>query len=735
MNVKFAIAIATMILPVLCFSQNGEVTDTLQSPGELAEVIVYANKFPEHNRYVAQQVTVITNKTALNLQPNSADVLINSGALFVQKSQQGGGSPVIRGFEASRVLLMVDGIRMNNAIYRAGHLQNIITVDNMILDRMEVLYGPSSTLYGSDALGGVVNMFTRNPSLTSKSKTEISGSASLRYATAINEQRGNIILNIGGRKFASLTSVTYGSFGDIIQGSNRSDKYPSFGSRPVYVQRFGNKDSLVANPDPDKQISSGYDQVDVTQKFLFQPNKNIQHILNLQFSNTSDVTRYDRLTDGADGNLDYAEWYYGPQLRNMAAYHFNAVQVNGFFQNIKAAISYQDIKESRITRRFSSDNKDFRWEHVNVFGASIDLKHYDKKNELHAGAESYTNFVRSTAERRNISTGAVSRIRTRYSDGPTSQATNAVFVQHAYFINEHLTLNDGLRFNLVNLNAVFADTSIMSFPFKEAKQNNFAVTGNLGLVYSTEKTRAALAFSSGFRSPNVDDMSKVFESGSGIIIVPNADLEPEYTYNGELNVNHTGSKFWCGGSVVYTLFRNAIVLDAFTYNGQSAIDIDGISSTVQALQNKAKAYLYGFSANAGYTIAKNTSLDGVVTYTYGRFTGADGAKVPLDHIPPVYGRMGVKHTETKWNAEFFTLFNGWKRSKNYNPFGEDNEQYATADGMPSWLTLNLRGAVNVGKNVTAQLMIENILDRNYRYFASGISAPGRNFAISIKTSL
>ena len=735
MNVKFAIAIATMILPVLCFSQNGEVTDTLQSPGELAEVIVYANKFPEHNRYVAQQVTVITNKTALNLQPNSADVLINSGALFVQKSQQGGGSPVIRGFEASRVLLMVDGIRMNNAIYRAGHLQNIITVDNMILDRMEVLYGPSSTLYGSDALGGVVNMFTRNPSLTSKSKTEISGSASLRYATAINEQRGNIILNIGGRKFASLTSVTYGSFGDIIQGSNRSDKYPSFGSRPVYVQRFGNKDSLVANPDPDKQISSGYDQVDVTQKFLFQPNKNIQHILNLQFSNTSDVTRYDRLTDGADGNLDYAEWYYGPQLRNMAAYHFNAVQVNGFFQNIKAAISYQDIKESRITRRFSSDNKDFRWEHVNVFGASIDLKHYDKKNELHAGAESYTNFVRSTAERRNISTGAVSRIRTRYSDGPTSQATNAVFVQHAYFINEHLTLNDGLRFNLVNLNAVFADTSIMSFPFKEAKQNNFAVTGNLGLVYSTEKTRAALAFSSGFRSPNVDDMSKVFESGSGIIIVPNADLEPEYTYNGELNVNHTGSKFWCGGSVFYTLFRNAIVLDAFTYNGQSAIDIDGISSTVQALQNKAKAYLYGFSANAGYTIAKNTSLDGVVTYTYGRFTGADGAKVQLDHIQPVYGSMGVKHTETKWNAEFFTLFNGWKRSKNYNPFGEDNEQYATADGMPSWLTLNLRGAVNVGKNVTAQLMIENILDRNYRYFASGISAPGRNFAISIKTSL
>lgn len=735
MNIKFKAAIAAMIIPFFSFGQDKDVSDTLKNPGELAEVIVYANKFPELSRHVGQQVKVINNKSALHLQPNTADVLINSGALFVQKSQQGGGSPVIRGFEASRVLLMVDGIRMNNAIYRAGHLQNIITVDNMILDRLEVLYGPSSTLYGSDALGGVVNMFTKNPALSSTRKTSFGGSATLRLATASEEQRGNIVVNIGGKNFASLTSVTYGSFGDLVQGDQRNEKYPDFGARPYYVQRIGGKDSVFNNPDPNKQISSGYKQVDVMQKFMFQPKDNIQHIVNLQFSNSGDVPRYDRLTDLSNGTLKYAEWYYGPQVRNMASYNFNANRLSGFFQQLKATASYQDIRESRITRKLNSNNKDFRWEQVDVFGASIDMKHIDKKNELHIGAESYTNFVRSTAERRDIVSGIASRINTRYSDGPTSMSTNALYAQHTHFINEHLTLNDGLRLNLVNLNAVFADTSIFHFPFKNVTQKNFAVTGNLGLVYGTEKTRVALVFSSGFRSPNVDDMSKVFESGGGVIIVPNPDIKPEYTYNGELNFNHTDNAFVYGGSFFYTLFRNAIVQDAFTFNGQSTLDIDGTPSNVEALQNKAKAFLYGFSANAAYTFAKKTSIDGVITYTYGRFTGTDGTKVPLDHIPPVYGRVGLKHNEAKWNAELFTLFNGWKKIKNYNPYGEDNEQYATPDGMPSWFTLNLKGSVNIGKNVTLQLLSENILDKNYRYFASGISAPGRNFAVSIKTSL
>lgn len=725
---KKIIIILCFNIPYLLVAQENTDTAAINTN----DVIVYANKFPEQSRYIAQFVSQIRKPHALNLQPNSADVLINSGNVFVQKSQQGGGSPVLRGFEGSRVLLMVDGVRMNTAIFRTGHLQNVLTVDNMVLARMEILYGPSSTLYGSDALGGVVSMTTINPKLNSEKKTVISGSASARYATANNEQRINAIIHAGDNQWASLTSITYGSFGDMIQGDNRREAYPDFGKQFNIVKRFDDRDTILSNPNTNEQISSGYKQVDVMQKFLYQPNENIQHILNLQFSNTNDIPRYDRLSDTSGGKPVFAEWYYGPAIRNMGAYHFSASKLNGFFRDIKITASYQDVRESRVNRRLNSSNKDFRWERVDAFGITADFKHYSKKNELHIGADNYTNFVRSTAERRNIITGIPSRISTRYSDGPTSMSWNAVYAQHTYKISKSFTLNEGIRLSHVSLNAVFADTTLMKFPFTRARQNNIAVTGNVGLIYGTDKgSRVAAILSSGFRNPNVDDLSKVFDTRTGAVVVPNPDLKPEYTYNGEINFNHYGSNWSIGGAMFTTLFQNAIVVDVFQFNGQDSIIYDDVKSGVLAAQNKARANLFGFSINASWTFAKNTTIDGVFTYTKGDYTNA-GITVPLDHVPPNYGRYGIRHTAKTWQAEFFSLFNGWKRIEDYSPSGEDNQQYATVDGMPAWMTFNLRTAVNITKTVMIQVLAENLTDLNYRYFSSGFSAAGRNFVVSMK---
>jgi hemoglobin/transferrin/lactoferrin receptor protein len=176
------------------------------------------------------------------------------------------------------------------------------------------------------------------------------------------------------------------------------------------------------------------------------------------------------------------------------------------------------------------------------------------------------------------------------------------------------------------------------------------------------------------------------------------------------------------------------VLDQFKFNGQDSILFSGVKSGVFAMQNKASAYLYGFSVNAAYTLIKGTTIDGVVTYSNGTYTDQNSKTVPLDHIPPVYGRVAFKHVATVWNAEFFALFNGWKRIANYNPNGEDNQQYATADGMPAWTTLNIRVGANFGKHLAAQFLLENITDKNYRYFASGISAPGRNVSVTLRAS-
>lgn len=717
-------------------AQTQRLQDTIQKePVTLNSVVVYANKFPELLRHLTQSIKTISDKNTLQNQANTGDILLNTGALFVQKSQQGGSSPVIRGFEASRVLLMVDGVRMNNAIYRSGHLQNVITIDNNILDRVEILYGPSSTLYGSDALGGVVNLYTRNPVLGTDGKTSVTGNASVRYATATEETKGHVDFTIGGNRWASLTSVSYGRFGDMHQGTNRQAAYPDFGKKNFTVRRYGNTDSSFANPDPDKQTGSDYRQTDITQKILFQPKENIQHLLNIQLSHSGNVPRYDRLSEISGTIPAYAEWYYGPQVRNLLSYQFSANRQPGFFKEIRMVASYQDIEESRITRRFKNNNRDSRRERVNVWGFNMDAKHYRGKNELHLGIESYTNYVQSTADRMNIVSGALSRITTRYSDGPTKMSSNAVYAQQIYKINDRWTLNDGLRFNLVNMDAHFADTSLMHFPFNKAVQHHVAVTGNLGLVYAnTNRFRIAFLLSSGFRSPNVDDLTKVFDTKTGYVVVPNKDLKPEYTYNAEINWNRFAEHFSFGGSVFYTWFRNAIVVDKFSFNGSDSIVYQNVNSGVFAPQNKARAYVAGFSLNASWKPEKNTTLEVVYTYTKGKFTNA-GVTVPLDHIPPVFGRAGLKHTRTSWQAETYVLFNGWKRIADYNPNGEDNQQYATPDGMPSWYSLNLRGLVKLRTQLSVQLQVENLLDRNYRYFSSGISAPGRNYILSLKAGL
>ena len=538
----------------------------------LPDVVVFANKFPALSKNIVQKVDLITDKNAINQQSNTGDILIQSGQVFVQKSQSGGGSPVIRGFEASRVLLMVDGVRLNNAIFRGGHLQNIITIDNMILDRVEVIYGPSSTLYGSDALGGVVNMFTKKPILTTTTNWKTNANLIQRYASGQNENRTHVDVNIANNKWAYLTSYTYGSFGDLRQGANRSATYPDFGKRTFYVVREAGADVVKINEDVNVQKLSGYQQTDLLQKVLYKPNENSEHLLNIQISNSSNINRYDRLTETAKGLPVYAEWYYGPQIRNLISYKYTTTKLPGYFSDLMVTSSFQDIEESRISRRYNTTAKDFRFERVHVLGVNADLLHKQSNGEIHLGAESYTNFVQSTAERLNIATNALSRITTRYSDGPTKMSYNALYLQQTKQLDAHWVLNDGIRLNLVQLDARFADTTLMHFPFNRAIQNNTAVTGNLGIAYNGENGyRATAGLSSGFRSPNVDDLTKVFDTKTGYVVVPNKDLKPEYTYNAEINISHTGNIASWGASVFYTWFNNAIVVSKYNWNGQDNI--------------------------------------------------------------------------------------------------------------------------------------------------------------------
>jgi hemoglobin/transferrin/lactoferrin receptor protein len=734
----------TLFFAFISTALNGlaqTATDTTLEAVPIRETVISANRSSQARSAVAQQVTILRRAEIeqMNAQ-TTADLIQNSGAAFLQKSQQGGGSPVLRGFEASRVLLVVDGVRMNNAIYRSGHLQNIITMDNAALERAEVIFGPASTVYGSDALGGAICFYTKKPVFAAEGEgLKTTGGAFFRYGTANDEKTAHTDISLGGQRLGSFTSFTFSDFGDLRMGEQEGSA-PFFGLREQYVERINGQDSLVRNSDPYVQKFSGYRQYDFLEKIVFQPNANSSHTLNFQLSTSNDIPRYDRLTDPGSGGegLRFAEWNYGPQDRILAAYKLALNKLGWFDGGLRVTASYQYIQESRHDRRFGNANRNNRTEQVGVWGFESEAQKNWGRQSLRVGLDGQYNDVQSTAFQENIETGATSPLSTRYPDGGSTIWTVATFATHSWQPknSDFWTFSEGLRVGYTALKAKFLDKEFFPFPYDEATQNTPVASGSLGAVWNSAKGwRMALSAATGFRVPNVDDLSKVFDSQPGSVVVPNPDLKPEKTLNLDLNVTrHIAGRLRWENVLWFTALRDAIVTAPFQFNGEDSIFYEGELSRVLANQNERAANLWGFSSNLEADILSNLAAFGSINYTRGRVQQDESDDTPLDHIPPLYGRVGVRWHTPRANVEAFTLFNGKKPIEEYSDSGEDNPQYAPADGMPSWLTLNLRGGYHFGKKMALQVGIDNLLDVQYRTFASGINGPGRNFWVTARVS-
>lgn len=707
---------------------------------DLDEEIVSASRFREVKQDVSKRVEVIrrTELDQMN-QSNSADVLSASGNVFVQKSQLGGGSPVLRGFETNKVLLVVDGVPLNNAIYRGGHLQNVITIDQASLEKVEIVYGPGSVVYGSDALGGVMHFYTQSPEYSTDSKLLVKSRNYGRYFSAANGFAANSTLILGSKKWSSVTSFSYAQYDDLVQGSKRKSNYPNFGERGFYVERINDKDSVINNPNKNRQIGSGYSQYDILQKIGFKQNNFLEHKLNFQFSNSSDISRYDRLTQTKNGLPKFAEWYYGPQLRAMGSYELNFTKKTRMFDRLRVILSQQFIKESRHDRNFNSSFLNNRNEQVAVSSLLVDFEKLIKKQEVRYGISGSYNNVSSKAFVKNIVNDTTGDLDTRYPDGGSNVTSIAAYITDAWHINSKVIVNGGVRANYVNLNAVFKSKEFFPFPFDEAQVSNFAVNGNLGIVYLPNKIlRIALSESSGFRAPNIDDIAKVFESvvetGStqGKLVMPNPNLKPEYAYSTELSVGlRFDEKYQFTVLGYYTYINNLIAVLPSTFNGSDTILYNTNYVDVYSAQNANQGSIYGFEGTLKIQPFKNTILTSSLTYTKGQLT-FNGAQQPLDHIPPLYGKTSIQQIIGNFRVEIYSLYNGWKRLKDYSNSGEDNLPYATADGMPSWFTLNAKVGWQLNKFFSVQAACENILDVNYRTFSSNISAPGRNWVFTVR---
>lgn len=710
---------------------------------ELGEVVFSANRMEEKKADIPYNIEVVNQKQIeWGNQQTAADVLQNTGSVLVQKSQGGGGSPILRGFEANKVLIVLDGIRMNNAIYRGGHLQDVITLDAQMLERTEVLFGPASTIYGSDALGGVMHFYTKNAQFATDDKMNLKVNAMARYATANTEKTGHVDFNLGFKKISFLTNVTFSDYDDLRAGHIRLAGFDTLWKRAYYVTRINDKDSMVKNANPDVQVGSGYSQIDMMQRINIKQGEQIVHGLNLQMSQSSEINRYDRLSEYAGTQLKRAENGYGPQKRMLAAYTFSHHGVTAISDNIKIIASYQKIDQDRFSRNFNSNDRTVNKEDVSVYALNADLfRRIKDKDELRYGIEFTYNDIQSMAEKTDIATNSVTPAQTRYPDGGSSLFSYAGYLSNSYEVDESTIIVSGLRFSAVSLEANWVDTVYnYRLPFNSASQSNSALTGNLGVVFRSDNNwKASIFGSTGFRAPNVDDISKVNDPPGNYVVVPNPDIKSEYAYNLEFNLAKTGDRVGFEASAYYTLLENAIALKPFVFNGNDSALFNGVMMPVQASQNFDRAYIYGFSGGIKLDINRNLSLRSVINYTYGRYIDTETETVgPLDHIPPLFGQSNLVYRASKFEGEFFVRYNGAKHTADYRTGTEDNELYSAdpVNGyMPAWFTLNLRLGYNLTNNFRMTLACENMTDNHYRVFASGISAPGRNFILSLRYKL
>jgi hemoglobin/transferrin/lactoferrin receptor protein len=703
----------------------------------LDHFVVSATRWEQSQKDVPQHIaTINAESVALQNPQTAADLLATSGEVFIQKSQLGGGSPMIRGFSTNRILITVDGVRMNNAIFRSGNLQNVISIDPFTIAKTEVLFGPGSLIYGSDAMGGVMSFSTLAPKLSNDSTVLVTVNALARYSSAANEKTGHIDFNIGLKKLAFISSITFTDYDDLLMGSNGPDDY----LRPEYAARINGNDSVVPNENPKKQVETGYNQLNLMQKIRFKPNEKWELNYGFHYSSSSDVPRYDRLTFYRNNQLRSAEWYYGPQIWIMNVLSATHTGMNSIYDHVNVNAAFQIFEESRHDRNFGSSDKRHLTEKVNAYSLGIDFdKTIGEKHTLYFGVEAVYNQINSKGELENILTSESVAIASRYPDGAT-WGSYAVYINDQFKLSKKMTLQGGLRYNLINLQADF-DTSLFALPVTSANLNTGALTGSLGIVYRpNESWQLSLHGSTGFRSPNVDDIGKIFDSAPGLVMVPNASLKPEYAWNGELNISKIfaeTAKFDLTG--FYTLLDNALVRRDFQMNGADSVIYAGELSRVQAIQNAAQATVYGFQAGLEIKLPAGFGLSGRFNYQFGEEELDNGDIAPLRHAAPWFGVTRITYKRDKLRTELYALWSGGVSNSQLAP-EEQNKSYLYAldssgkPFSPAWYTLNLKAVYQIGKNLMVSGGIENITDVRYRPYSSGISAPGRNFIASVKAS-
>ena len=651
---------------------------------------------------------------AIMLKSQSAqtsDLLEKTLGVSIQNSQNGGGSPNLRGMEANRLLIVVDGIPLNNTIFRSGHLQSTATINPIFLKDAEVLFGPASVAYGNGAMGGAILFSTKRPE--NKNSTQFTQ----QYESSSDAVFTSIISNYKTNNSANISGFSLKSYGNLKMGSNRKHGFKNWGKEAIITEN-------------NIQKGTAYQQADFFHKTLFKLSNTNFLLFNSQFSTSSNINRFDKLNDIKDGEQKYKNWYYGPQKR-----FFQSARLKNYFQNFASdesvfTVAYQNIKESRHKQKNGDELLNNRTETLHILDFKSDFLKQFNRFKLNYGFDSRFQKLNSTANLSDKNTHFYNT--TRYPDGGANVINNAIYSQINLDCTKNLLLLVGSRYSINSLSATFQDTTVIHLPFNGIRVHNKSLSNSLQLVYKYNPSlRINGAVSNGFRNPNTDDIGKVFSKNDLSVIVPNNNLSPEKSLNIETGI-HLKIKniITVQLQIFQTQITDAIERREATLNELDSMNYDGEMMKIMMNTNIGRATIKGLNFAYQLKINKQFSHNTIINALHGETV--DG--LPLAHIPPTSITSTLNYEYNNQAISLSTHYNALKKAIDYDLGGVDNLEEATQIGNPSWYTLSLKYSNSLDKHLTFIAGIQNIMDIHYKTFGSGISASGRNFTLSLRAN-
>ncbi|MGR8930365.1 MAG: TonB-dependent receptor plug domain-containing protein [Gammaproteobacteria bacterium] len=672
---------------------------------ELDRLVVTASRSEKKlsdTPYAASVVELESDK-AKTIYRTIPEALKYEPGVMVQKTGHGQGSPYIRGFTGFRTLLLVDGIRLNNSVWRDGPNNYLNTVDPYSIGRMEIVRGPSSALYGSDAIGGAVNMISAGNSNT-ETGFNLHPNVYYRFGDAENSHSGHAETtgNYDDR-LGFLLGMSYKDYGDVVAGE------------PTGVQP-----------------RTGYRDLDVNFKgdFKLTPDSKLvfahQHV-RIDDAWRSHSTRYAVPWNGTVAGSDQRRSL--DQQRELTYVKYQGKNFSGPFDNLNVTTSFQqqDEDEFRIKSKGDGYRQGFR---VDTVGLTIEADKITAFGKWTYGIEYYHDSVNSFKNNYN----ANGSFKNSDIQGPVADDAAYdlfdIFIQNEYALLESLDLTVGGRYTHAAV-----DAGKMADPLTNA-QTSYSnswdnLAGSARLMYHFDEDRHWNLFSGvsqGFRAPNLSDLTRLDTALSGERETSSLNLKPEQFISYEAGIKTDYDDWSAQLSYFYTDIVDMII------RAPTGNVVGGQKEVTK--KNSGNGFVQGVEFGGTYRFHPQWTAFGSASWVEGTVAGYPTSAPqlvdePMSKMMPVMANFGLRwdsQDKDLWIEGMVTVASNQDKLSSSDI---RDTQRIPPGGTPGYAVYNLRGGWLVNKHVNLTLALENLSDADYRIHGSGLNEPGRNVVLGV----